>query len=203
MSLLVFGLALAALAGVPDGIRPVAAPVDVPAQYAAFLEKSGKKGDPLACRELWPGQALLCFRVWEKKKRRWVTEADLASWAVTVDDLAAATRTHAKDLIEGGLETVAVEGTTDSYVRFSDGDGWAASVALAPDVIAAKLGLPFLAAIPAEGVFVAWSPGKPELDYIMAVGVRELHDQQDGSVSPKVHAWDGQRWTPFGEAKSR
>jgi hypothetical protein len=35
----------------------------------------------------------------------------------------------------------------------------------------------------------------------MAVGVRELYDEQDGSVSPYIFAWDGKKWTPFGEAK--
>ncbi len=192
-----------ALAGVPDGIRPVVAPIDVPEQYKAFLEKSGKESDPLACEPLWAERAVLCFRVWEKKKRRWVTEADLAAWSVTTTDLHTAVATAAAGILDEKVEKVQVEGTTDSYLRLSDGDGWAAALVLAPKWVEKKLGVPFLAAVPSEGVSVAWSHGKPELDHIMAVGVTELYEEQEGGVSAHVHSWDGQKWRPFGVAKPR
>jgi len=48
---------------------------------------------------------------------------------------------------------------------------------------------------------VDWGAGTPELDHVMAVGVREMYDQLDEAVSPMVHTWDGARWHAFGEAK--
>jgi hypothetical protein len=187
--------------GVPDGIRPVVVPIDAPAQYAAFVEGKGGSASPLACRTLWEGYSLLCFRVWERSKRRWVTEEDLQAWTVSVADLETAVAVQAREMVSTRFEVVPVEGMASTYLRLTDGDGWAASGGLAPEGLAKRLGVPFLAAIPAEGVFVAWAHGDPKLDHVMAVGVRELYDEQPGGVSPFVHAWDGQKWLAFGEAK--
>lgn len=165
------------------------------------MKSSGKQSDPLACRVLWKDHALLCFRVWEKDRRRWVTEADLKAWSTTTADLGAAVAGSAAKVLTERVEKVPVDGSEATYLRLRDGDGWAASGVLAPHVLAKRLGVPYLAAIPAEGVFVAWKHGTPELDHIMAVGVREMHDEQDGGVSPYIYAWDGAKWTPFGEAK--
>ena len=193
------GIALAA--EVPEGLRPVVVPVDAPEQYAAFLEKKGLTSEPLACRPLWDGYSLLCFRIWERDRRRWVTQGDLGAWTASISDLEARLIPAAQEVLKQRMESVPVEGTPSSYLRLTDGDGWAASLVLAPQILSKRLGVPFLAAIPSEGVFVAWGHGDPQLDHIMAVGVRELFDEQAGGVSPFVHAWDGQKWTPFGEAK--
>jgi hypothetical protein len=190
-----------ALGDVPEGVRPVVVPIDAPSQYAAFLKSKGESASPLACRTLWEGYSLLCFRVWERKVRRWVTVDDLEAWSVTVGDLETAVAVRAREMVSTGVEAVAVDGMTSTYLRLTDGDGWAASGGLVPEGLTKRLGIPFLAAIPAEGVFVAWAHGDPELDHVMAVGVRELYDEQPGGVSPFVHAWDGQKWLPFGEAK--
>lgn len=199
--MILLGWGLAAWAGAPpEGLRPVLAPVDAPESYRAWREGRGLPPDDLLCEPAWPGLALLCYRVWEGSRRRWVTRSDLAGWGVDLPSLHAAVADASKVSI-GAAELVGVEGMDARYLRLVDGDGWAAVGFLHPEGVAQKLGgVPIRVAVPAEGVLVAWRPDGLDLDRVMSVGVRELFDAQPGGVTPVVMQWDGRAWLPFGQA---
>jgi hypothetical protein len=152
---------------------------------------------------LWPGEARLCLTsiFGEPAVRRVATGADLDRWGV---DLA----TAKARLSEGAAAQVAKAVTVPiagmepaSWLRLQDPNGWAAAGVLRPELLAERLGgLPIRVAVPAAGVLVAWRTEDPEVDRVMAVGVRELHEQQGGPVTDHVWQWDGRSWTPFGRA---
>jgi len=192
-------------AKLPEGLRPVAADTGAPGRFAEWRTGKGLAAAELACDPALPGAVLLCFRIWEGDARRWVTRDDLARWGATTTDLRAALLSEASRRI-ASAELVPIAGTTSTYLRLTDGDGWAASAVLAPGALAARLGATpgsIRVALPAEGVLLAWLAGDADRDRIMAVGAREIYDAQPGSVSPAVFTWDGRVWTSFGEAVPR
>jgi hypothetical protein len=189
----------------PDAsaLRPVVASVSAPQRHQAWQTAEGLPADPIVCDPLWQDIALLCFRTWEEGKRRWVTASDAASWKTDAKALRALLQEQAPAHAQAA-EMVPVQGMNASYLRLVDGDGWAAALALRPELLAERLGgLPVRVAMPAEGVLVAWKVGAPELDQVMAVGVREMYEQMSGAVSPRVVTWDGKKYTPFGQAIPR
>lgn len=187
-------------AAAPDGLRPVMATPDTPERYRTWRLVERMAEDDLACDPIWPGTALLCFRIWENGARRWVGTSDLRKWSTNPAALAEQVRARAAQKL-AAAELVPIEGMDASYLRLVDGDGWAASGVLRPDVLAERLGgLPIRVAVPADSVLVAWRSQGREIDQVMAVGVRELYDQQKGGVSPQIRQWDGEAWLPFGEA---
>jgi hypothetical protein len=193
-------LAGAALAAIPDGLRPVVGTADVGERFARWLGEEGMPPEHLICEPFWPEVASLCFRVWDKGKRRWVVGGDLQAWGVDEPALKAAATAGAEAKIRAA-ELVPIGGTKASYLRLVDGDGWAAAALLRPDIVAERLGGgPIRVAVPADSVVVAWKVQGDDIDRIMAVGVRELYDQTKGPVSPKIETWDGAKWEPFGEA---
>jgi hypothetical protein len=186
----------------PDvsALRPVVASVSAPQRHQAWQMAEGMPTDPLVCDPLWQDIALLCFRTWEGGKRRWVTASDAASWKTDAKAMRALLALQAAAHVQRA-EMVPVSGMSASYLRLVDGDGWAAALALRPDLLAERLGgAPVRVAMPAEGVLVAWKVGTPELDQVMAVGVREMYEQMKGAVSPRVVTWDGAKFVPFGQA---
>ena len=195
-------LVCSALGGEPASanLRPVAADTDAPVRFAAWRASSGLSPETLACEPTLPKAVLLCFRVWEKGSRRWVTVQDLQRWGTDLPKVRAALADQARAKI-AAAPLVPVDGAAQSYLRLVDGDGWAAAALLVPDAVAARLGgAPVRVSIPAEGVLLAWKAAGPELDRILAVGARELYDTQSGSVSPSIFTWDGRVWMTFGEA---
>ena len=188
----------AAMAAPPAGLRPAVAPWDAVEQYAAYAAATGKSG-ALACEPLWPMEARVCFKLRDGNRLRWVTTDDLTAWGTTASALVEHVRANHPEI---AAEVVAIEGMDASYVRLRDGEGWAALAALDPRVVAAQLGgPPILVAMPSEGVAVAWKPGDPAVDTVMAIGVRELYDAQPGAVSPAIHAWGAEGFALFGRAE--
>lgn len=199
---MIAGLAAAALAGTlpADHIRPALVATDTPDRYSVWRAQHGLPPDEPVCEVAWSSTALMCFRVWEGEQRRFVHASDLAVWGTTVAALhelvAKQVETH---LAEATLEPV--EGTDRHYLRLLDGDGWTAAGVLRPDLVAARLGgAPIRVAAPVQGALVAWRAEGDELDRIMAVGAKEIHDRGPQAVSPYVWQWDGKVWLPFGEA---
>lgn len=193
--------AVAALAEVPEGVRPALAPMDVQQQYDAWLTEQRRPSVALVCEVLWTDAVLLCYRVREGERRRWVTEADLAAWSVSRAELRATMEARAAATVAGPPPQVPIQGLAASYLQDADADGWSAAWLLRPEALSRALGVPpLLAAAPSDGVVVAWRPDGGPVDRVMAVGVREMFDQQRGGVSPVIHLWDGSRWSRFGQA---
>lgn len=195
--------ALVASAAPPEGLRPVAAPLDAPSQYAAHLEAAGRPPAQLACGPLAAEQLLLCYRVWEGTARRWVTAADLSAWKTDLDGLRAAVVGPAQQALSG-IEQKPVEGMEGTFLQLRDGDGWAVALVLHSELVRARLGGGAVRiGVPAEGMALAWAPATPELDHVMAVGVREIYEAQPGGVTPVVLTWDGTRFAPLMEARPK
>lgn len=204
MTALLFALVATAAEppAIPAGLRPVVADAGAPGRFAAWRLDKGLAPAELACEPALPGAVLLCFRIWEGEVRRWVTRVDLARWHATTGDLRAALLQEAERRL-ASAEEIAIEGTAGTYVRLTDGDGWAAAAVLAPTALVARFGagaLPIRVALPAESVLLAWRAGDADRDRIMAVGAREIYDAQPGSVSPAVFTWDGRVWISYAEA---
>jgi hypothetical protein len=195
-----FLVATAWAAEVPLTVTPVLAPPDAPAQYAEFAAAAGKKAS-LACDTLWTSEVLLCFKVTDGKKRRWVTDADLAAWKTDLAALRASVTERAKAELADQPDAVKVDGTEKTYWLAAEGDGWSAAGILQPALLAEKLGTPtFLVATPAEGIAIYWPAGDRDLDRIVAVGAKEMFESKEGPVTALVHQWTGSRWVTFGEA---
>ena len=197
--MLVVLVAMSALAAIPEGVTPVAAPPDAPAQYAAWAAKAARPGT-LACDSLWPDQVLLCFRVAEDGKRRWVTDADLTAWNTDLPGLR--TEIAGRGLARlASAEQRPVDGMPADFWTVRDGDGWAVAGLLHPKRLIELAGGPVLAGMPTDGILVWWRAGDADLDRIMAVAITEMA-AADG-LSTVVHRWDGRGWRAFGEAKKQ
>ena len=186
----------------PDGLRPVLAPADAPSQFAAW-QKSKGGADSLACEPIWGNDALLCFRIWEGKKRRWVTESDLTTWGATTSQV----RGHITLKAREHLNTLVAKKPKDlpgEYYELVHGDGWSASALLLPDLVSERLGIRhFLAAAPTESILFTWAPGNAELDAAIGIAVKDTFEKGQGAVTPVVYYWTGEVWSAFGEAKPR
>ncbi|HHO52794.1 MAG TPA: hypothetical protein ENK18_18445, partial [Deltaproteobacteria bacterium] len=135
----ILGILGPALAQVPPGLRPVAASPDTPERYVAWRTSQGLPPAQLHCEPLWPGVALLCFRVWEDGLRRWVERGDLIRWGVGAEALKARILEASAAPIQAA-ESVSVEGMSAGYLRLVDGDGWAVAGLLRPELLSERPG---------------------------------------------------------------
>ena len=181
----------------------------IPADAAPIVLAAPPESAPtdLACEPLWPAEARLCFTVpavangADAGARRIAKRADLEGWQVDLPKLHAAMAEAAAPHVAKGVMVPIVGMEPASWLRLTDPNGWAAAGVLRPDLLAEKLGgVPIRVAVPASGMLVAWRSADPNVDRVMAIGVRELHEQQGGRVSDHVWSWDGKTWTPFGRA---
>lgn len=187
---------------VPEGVRPVVAPIDAPAQFVAFLEKNGRKPAELACDSLWLKTALLCFRVREGTSRRWATTDDLIQWKMTISDLRSLMVGRGVVPLSMAAKVIPIEGMDAKTVQFSDREGWTAVAVADPRMLEDILGgLPVLAAVPTTDVVVAWRPDDEQVNKAVAVSVYEAWEAGPNPVTPEVFMWTGQHWLPYLEAR--
>lgn len=186
----------AASAQVPEGLRPALAPADVHVRWAS----AHPDDPPLACEAVLAGRAALCFRVWEGKRRRFVTQADLVAWGVGVGDLVDGVRRRSEEHV-GSLVSAEVIDMPASYWIARDDDGWAIASLLHPERMSAIVGgADPRVAVPRSGVLLAWRSGSDELDKVMAVAARELWDAGDDAVTPMIFTWSAKGFAPWGQA---
>ena len=203
MNLAVFvGLLLAARAATPPDLRPAVEPADFPALYAEHAAAQGRTGAAAeaVCRPFAEGIGL-CFTLHDGAVRRYVTRADLAAWGMDLAAVAAVAVAAAAAAI-GDARPVAqsIEGVAGTWWLGAEGDGLDAALLLYPDRLAARCGAAPVGASPEAGVLMAWVPGSAELDKVMAVGVRRMHDAADHPVSPRIYRWNGEKWVVWGQA---
>lgn len=189
-----------AMGAVPEKVFPALAPADAPAQWHEWTKQKGLPASEMACDPLWKDEALICFKVEEKGKRRFVLMSDLTKWGVDLPALRTTVAARAKAALANQPAKTAVPGTDKSYWVSAEGDGWAAAGVLLPEVLADKLGGPFYVAVPTDKVLLAWRPGDSELDTIVAVGAKEMYDAAEWPVTAVVHQWTGTGWVAFVEA---
>lgn len=189
---------LTALAS-PD-LRPFAAPVDAIQLHQA----QHPEADVLACQPLLRETAL-CFRVWHEKRRRWVTVKDVEAWETDIDGLREQVLAPAAKALANEPHQARVEGMKHRYWILQDSDGWAVAPLLHPNTLFERMGVAptteVRVAMPTSTVFLAWPPGSPELDQVMAVAVRELYEPADDAISDLVYRWDGKGWAAWARAR--
>jgi len=191
-----------ALAGELEGMRPAAAPWSVQESYDTHRVAQDLPKQTLACQVLWPELARLCVREWTDGRRSWLSVDAAEAGGVDLPSVHTSFVDASANRISKDLERVEVQGFSQVHYRLRDGDGWAVAGVLAPQAVARKLDAPMVfAAMPSTGVFVAWVPGDPEFDQVMAVGVREIYDAASDRVSPVVMRWESGQWNAYAEAK--
>ena len=189
--------------GVPGDLGLVAEPPQVVAAYADAVRARGRKGAATAldCRPAFDG-LVFCLTLVEPKGWRYATAADLGAWGLSSE---AAHRAAAERLrvlpIAQRLQTETVEGVPGEYRAARLDDGQDAAPLLQPEALAKLLGGPPVVAVPAQGAVVAWMPGNPLLDKVVAVGIRRMHDAAKHPVSPRIYRWGKEGWAVWGEAK--
>jgi hypothetical protein len=193
-----------ALAAVPDAVRPSIAPWDIQEQHNRWRQQQGEPAQVLACRTFWTDQAKLCFRIVHGDRRQWVTESHLGPWGVDFDGLKKTVVENGALAIHRQLKPVPIPGMSEQYWLASNEAGWSAGVLLQPTAFAAVgSGTNLMAAVPAHGIVLLWQGGNPEVDKVVAIGVREIYATEAGAVTPLIYWWTGSDWTVFGEAKKR
>ena len=188
---------IAAALAAPPG--PILATPEGPDAIQLYKEQATARSEIgmrslLACDELH-ATLLVCYRVEEDGKRRYVTHADLVAWDVPPTELAGLA---AKALSESPLQAHDLEGATWYDAPGPKGP----TVLLHPDWLGA-VGDRVLVAVPARDALLVWRSDGGELDTIMTVGARKMFDELDHPVSATVLAWDGTAWSEWGKATPR
>jgi hypothetical protein len=172
-------------------VSPEAA--DVPELY--LQQQPG--ASPLHCRPLVDEVVLLCFKVEQDGRRRYVTQADLSAWQTSAEELEVAA---AASLTEPPW--VAQEVPETGRYFLAQGER-AAAVLLHPEWLA-RVGPEPVVALPARGIVLAWTPGNEELDKVVAVGARKMFEELDHPVSSViVQRTEDEGWARWGEARPR
>lgn len=207
-------LAAAPTAPTADAARSAAAlpalglslepPEELVRQRQARLDAGRAEAEArLACRPTAEGLSL-CFTVTEQGGRRYLTEADLAGWGLSLEEVEAAVDARARAALDAGRpERAAVTDMDATYCLGMEGDGLDLAGWLHPDRLAQRCGPDLRVAVPARDVLLAWAGGDADLDLVMAVGAARLHEASDAPVSATVYTWDpGEaRWVAWGRAR--
>lgn len=186
----------------PPALWPMAAPADIVGRFreTAALAKAKGAAAELACR-LVAESLSLCFVKGDGSELDYVTQADLGAWGLDLAAVEALARANARAGIEAGRPArTPVEGMSGVYWLSAEADGRDAAGLLFPDLLAGIAGSPVVVGVPAQGALLFWVPGDRELDQVMAVGVRRIHDSSAQPVSSKIYRWDGDHWVVWGEA---
>lgn len=194
-------LAPHAPAAVPEAVRPSIVSRSVEAQYLDTRASKSPPVVPMACEDFWESEARLCFRVVHGNRREWVTTQHLKRWGVSFEELKSIVIKRSKASASRQLKPVQIGGMEQTYFVASNENGWASAVLLHSSVLGTVSQQNVFAAVPAHGMVLVWEGGNPEVDKILAVGVRELYESKSGGVTPIVYRWSGAEWVAFGEAK--
>lgn len=188
---------IALLLGATRVCDPSLEPVDVEAHYRAWALGQGRPPEraELVCRSFTEA-ARLCF-VWRAADRRvYLTRAD----GLEVAGAEALARVEAGASLEA-LKAQTVEGMTGTYWLRAEGDGRDHAPLLAPEALAAKVGAGVVVGVPNRGALVAWVPGDPAFDRVVAAGVYRMHTTLPDPVTEVLFQWDGTDWKVWGRVR--
>ena len=186
-------------------VSVTAEPIEVVTLYQEAATEAGLEGTARlpACRK-WSAEFFMCFMVEESGHRRMVHLGDLAVWSMTIAELEALARLNGRAVLEPDrARKVQVEGLTGAYWVFDRGDGYDASILFYASELEALLGGAPVLAVPQRGLVIAWVPGNLELDQVVGVGVKRIHEQSEQPISPVIVHWNEERWVRWGEARAK
>lgn len=206
IALLLVGSALATEPAEPTSTIGIS--LEPPEEQMRFRERRAAAGadqpaTQMACRPFMEALSL-CFTWQADDGRRYVTQAELGAWSVSLEELElAATARASASLGPTRPERTAVVDLDKTYWLSMDGDGLDMAGFLAPAALEAACGENLRVAAPARDIFVAWNGGDDELDAILAIGVARIHEASDHPVTAKVFALDPTTatWAVWGQAR--
>jgi hypothetical protein len=187
----------------PAALRWTIEPPAVEEAFSAAARGRGEVGPSAvpACEPV--GQELLAC-AWLPAAGGWrlASMVDVMGWGKGLSDLLHVARAEVRAAWAARPpERAEVEGGGGVYLLRAAGDGQDTLGLLIPDAIDAAVGAPAVVAVPRPGVLIAWKPGDPDLDKILAVGARRIADGAADRISARVYRWDGARWVIWGEVR--
>ena len=179
-----------ALAGAPL-VGAVMEPDDVVEQYREHAQSKGLSAaeSELLCKTAAEG-VQICATVLESTGWRYASHADVEVKRPT----ATLSGTHA------GFKEKSVDGMGRYWVRNLN-DGREGLIFTEPSVLKRLAPVELVVAWPQPGVVIAWVPGNPNLDQVVAVGVVKMFEASNHPISSKLYKHDGKEWVVWGEAK--
>ncbi|MFH1467487.1 MAG: hypothetical protein ABIO70_24090 [Pseudomonadota bacterium] len=193
-----------ALGAPPEALLPLVDRVSLPVAWSQEALARGVEGGASvpACRPFAEG-LVVCLTVPAGEGRRLVTVADLEAWEVPQSEaMSLAKARMAEGITAARPEVVPIPDDPRTYLLSAVGDGLDQAALFHPAALAARFGgQPFAVGIPTRDVLIAMPLGDPELQQMVAVGVRRLWEGAEEPVSPAMYAWDGAAWQVWGEAQ--
>ncbi len=178
-----------ALAQPPVGA--VMEPDDVVSQYRDYARSKGqsKAEGELLCKFAAEGLQI-CATVLTDKGWRYASHAD--EWV----------KNPTASIVEkrAGFQEKSVDGMGRFWVRDLN-DGREGLFFVEPSLLKTLAAVDVVVAWPQPGVVIAWVPGNPNLDQVVAVGVAKMFEASNHPVSSKLYRYDGNEWVVWGEAK--
>jgi len=177
----------AAYAAIPVGA--VMEPVDVVEQYRLHAMERGRSGaeTELLCKTA-VDSLQICATVLDEKSWRYATEADPGVERPTAM------------LDEHGFKTKDAEGVGRYWSR-EKADGKEGMIYVQPGLLTELSPVGVVVAWPIPGVVIAWVPGNPNLDQVMAVGVAQMVEASTHPISSVIYRFVDNEWQVWGEAK--
>jgi len=166
-------------------------PDDVVAQYRQHAQAKGLSGKAaeLLCKA-GSEQLQVCATVLSEKGWRYATHADAEVHSPTAS----------LDGSRSGFTEKSIDGVGRYWVRDKN-DGREGLVFVDPSSLKVLAPVDLVVAWPQPGVVIAWVPGNPNLDQIVAVGVAKMFEASTHPISSKLYRYDGKEWVVWGEAK--
>ena len=132
-----------------------------------------------------------------------VTPVHLLDWGVTLEQLVAHATTATAPAVNPAhlVRQEVVDSPGHAYWLSASQDGLDTAALLHPDALRALLGGEVVVGIPGQGALIAWVPGDPELDTMVAVGIATMHAQAARPVSDKVYMHRDGEWVVWGETR--
>jgi hypothetical protein len=170
--------------------------------YQKAAAAKGRSGDAtkLDCRPAFD-DLLFCLTKLEGDRWRYSTVADLQAWGLSSAQAHTQAAAYLRKLpLDSRLKKQTVQGVAGAYFSGRADDGRDVAPLLTPDALQTFLGGSVVVALPAQGAVIAWVAGRPELDKVMAVGVRKIYDQASHPITPRIYRWGKEGWEVWGEA---
>ena len=175
-------------------------PADVAEQYRLHAAAKGLAGPAteLVCEE-WFDQTHTCLTIIGPSGWRYATKAALDRRKTTAAAARASAIASARDGLKG-FQTKTVDGMTGQYWSRNENDGREASVLVAPVLLQELTRAKPVVAVPVQGAVIAWIPGNPQLDQILAVGVTQMNEPSAHPISTRIYRFEEGAWRVWGEA---
>ena len=166
-------------------------PSDVVEQYRQYGEAKGlnPKQRELLCK-VAAEDLNVCATVLNASGWRYATHSD--------DNVHKPTTTL--EGTRGGFKEKSVDGMGRYWVRDLN-DGREGMVYVDPSILKTLSPVDMVVAWPEPGVVIAWVPGNPNLDQVVAVGVAKMVDASNHPISSKLYRYKDSEWEVWGEAK--